>query len=235
MVNAEGRVETDRASRYLVQLGRHTGKMGHQGGHRPRAHHGGDTPPTVEHTEWSDTEGTITFAWGQCTLQATPDALTLRAEATDEEHLRRIQDGISRRVEMIGRRDGLKVAWHRPGAPQEKPGEVTGPAPASGDRAAERRRRLQTIGLIAAGGLVLVMHLGAFGAVLAASKWTEGVTKVVLVLILLKVVTLAAHGVLGGWAIRRRKRNATPVNPAVPDRLSDAEPGRAAAESSDRT
>ena len=47
------------------------------------------------HVEWSETHGTVTFGEGKITMQANPGALTLRAEAADEETLRRIQDLIT--------------------------------------------------------------------------------------------------------------------------------------------
>jgi len=51
---------------------------------------------------------------GQWTGRATPDTLTLRAEATDEKNLQRIQDLLAGRLEKIGRRDHLTVTWQRP-------------------------------------------------------------------------------------------------------------------------
>jgi hypothetical protein len=44
-------------------------------------------------------------------MQALPGTLRLRAEAADEESLRRIQDLITARLEKIGRRDQLTVRW----------------------------------------------------------------------------------------------------------------------------
>jgi hypothetical protein len=50
-------------------------------------------------------------------MQTAPDMLTLRAEATDEESLQRIQDLVAGRLERIGRRDRLTVIWQRTEAP----------------------------------------------------------------------------------------------------------------------
>lgn len=85
MPTAEARVETERASRYLVQLCRHATRMGPHLRHRRRAHDGEDmqAPPEVRHVEWSDTYGLVALSWGQWTMYASPDALTLRAEAAD--------------------------------------------------------------------------------------------------------------------------------------------------------
>jgi hypothetical protein len=96
---AEARVETERSSRYLVQLCRHVSKVG-------RAH-----SQTQARVEWSDDRGMITFDWGRCTLRALPGVLTLRAEASDEDALRRIEHRVADRLEQIGRRDRLAVAW----------------------------------------------------------------------------------------------------------------------------
>jgi hypothetical protein len=97
--------------------------------------------------EWSDTHGTVNFSWGQCTMQATPNTLTLRAEAADEEALQRIQDLLTGRLDRFGRREHLTVSWRRP----QEPGDATGTAPAPTTPAVARRKRHRTIGLTAAG------------------------------------------------------------------------------------
>ncbi len=123
MLTAEAQVETERPSRYLVQLCQHLNHKGRHLRHRPPPHLLGDAqpPPEVQaHVEWSDTDGIVSLSWGQCTMQATPDTLTLRAEATDEESLQRIQDLVTGHLERFGRRDHLRVNWHRPHAPTGK-------------------------------------------------------------------------------------------------------------------
>jgi len=109
--SSHAHIPTDRASRYLTQLGSHTGQMSRLPFHRTLRHGHGGTPSEVAHSEWSDTDGVITFGQGRCTLHAAEDALTLHAEAEDPEQLRRIQDGIARRLEGISRRDRLTVTW----------------------------------------------------------------------------------------------------------------------------
>jgi hypothetical protein len=69
MLVAEGRVETERASRYLVQLCRHV--------HLAAQHNHG----MQAQVDWSVDRGMISFGWGRCTLRADPAALALRAEA----------------------------------------------------------------------------------------------------------------------------------------------------------
>jgi len=123
MLTAEAQVETERPGRYLVQLCRHVSQMGQHLRQRPRTHVGGDAPPEVQHVEWSDTYGIVRLSWGQWTMQTTPDTLTLRAEATDEENLRRIQDLVAARLEIFGRRGQLKVNWQRFEAPTAQRGE----------------------------------------------------------------------------------------------------------------
>lgn len=135
MLTSEARIPTTRASRYLAQLCKHTGQLGqlgqlgHRMRHRPQGHGDGDGhrdghgaasgPPNVQRAEWSDTEGTIDFGQGRCSLRATADALVLRVEADDPRQLQRIQAGIARRLERIGRRDELVVMWGQ--APPETP------------------------------------------------------------------------------------------------------------------
>ncbi len=59
----------------------------------------------------------LSFGWGQCTMQASPGILTLRAEADDEGNLRRVQDVVARHLARFGRRDQLTVNWQRPQSP----------------------------------------------------------------------------------------------------------------------
>jgi hypothetical protein len=102
MLIAEANVETDRTSRFLVQLCQHLDKVG-------RAH-----PQMPAHVEWGDDRGVISFQWGRCTLHAFQGLLTLRAEAPDEDTLRRLEHRIGDLLERIGRRDRLTVAWTSP-------------------------------------------------------------------------------------------------------------------------
>ncbi|MBV8994676.1 MAG: DUF2218 domain-containing protein [Pseudonocardiales bacterium] len=99
MLSVEAQIRTDRASRYLIQLCRHVSRI--------PAHHGGrgqarrDVQPRVE---WSDTFGIITLVpWAQCAMHATPDTLTVHVEATDEDHLQRVQDLVAERLTTFGR------------------------------------------------------------------------------------------------------------------------------------
>jgi hypothetical protein len=123
MLTAEALVETEHPSRYLVQLCRHLSEMGQHLRHRPRTRDGGHAPPEVQHVEWSETQGIVRLSWGQWTMQATADALTLRVEAADEESLRRIQDLVAGRLEGFGRRDHLTVNWQRPQTRTVQPGK----------------------------------------------------------------------------------------------------------------
>jgi hypothetical protein len=112
----EAQIETERASRYLVQFCKHAAAMG-SGGHTPRMHlHGAMTRREVQvHVEWSDTRGTVTFTpWGQCTLAADAGTLTLRIEAGGEDGLHQIRDVITRDLERFSRRNPLTVTWWQP-------------------------------------------------------------------------------------------------------------------------
>ncbi|MGW0765696.1 DUF2218 domain-containing protein [Streptomyces sp. NPDC002676] len=195
MPACETRIATDRASRYLVQLCRHTDSMRGMR-HRAPAAHGGRRMPAVEHVEWSGTHGTVRFAEGRWTLDATAEALTLRVEADDEEALRKLRNGITGRLEKIGRRDGLTVTWQHPPTPA--------PLPAGGGKG--RLRGLAgPAGLVAVGVLVVALHLGVAGAVTAAPSWTDWAAGGVLALVALKVVFMAGHVVLGRAGLGRGK------------------------------
>jgi hypothetical protein len=114
MPASSAHVPTDRASRYLIQLCNHGSLMNRIVRHRPPVHghrHGDGSSPPIATAASSGTEGVIDFGWGRCTLHATIDTLTLRAEASDPRHLQQIQDGITARLQRIGRRDQLSVAW----------------------------------------------------------------------------------------------------------------------------
>ena len=123
MLTAEAHIQTEQPSRYLVQLCRHASLINH----KILQHHAAKAQvrPEVQHVEWSDADGTLTFSWGRCTMQAGPGTLTVRAEAASEENLQRIQDLIARNLERFGRRDHLKVNWQRPEAPTVQAGEAS--------------------------------------------------------------------------------------------------------------
>jgi hypothetical protein len=126
MLIAEAQVQTEQPSRYLVQLCRHAQQI-HRVRDRPHTHDGGDVqpPPEVQHVEWSETRGLVSFGRAQCTIQTTPGTLTLRAEATDEENLQRVQDIVAGDIERFGRRDHLTVNWQRREAPTVQLGQAS--------------------------------------------------------------------------------------------------------------
>jgi hypothetical protein len=104
--SAQTRIPTDRAGRYLVQLCQHLNQIS---GH---ARHGDASgPPPIRHVEWSDSHGVIEFAFGQCTLDATGDTLTVNLAAGDSNDLRKMQQTLTARLKTIGRRDNLVVTW----------------------------------------------------------------------------------------------------------------------------
>jgi hypothetical protein len=51
-------------------------------------------------------------------MQATPEMLTLRAEAADEQTLQRAQRLVTGHLDRFGGRDQLKVNWQRSPPPQ---------------------------------------------------------------------------------------------------------------------
>ena len=114
MLTAEADIPTEHAARYLARLCGHAGKMGTAGrrlGHRRPSHAHGEAPPEVRHVECSATAGTVSLDWGQWTMRALPGRLTVRAEAADQENLRRIQDLLTARLQKFGRREHLTVNW----------------------------------------------------------------------------------------------------------------------------
>lgn len=200
---AQVHVATERPSRYLVQLCRHISQMGRQSGHRPPSLHGGGKhiPPEVLHVEWSDTHGAVRLNWGQLTVQTAADGLTLRVEADNDEDLRRIQDLLAGRLEKIGRRDHLTVSWQQSEEPFDQADETAAAPPELPARAVPQRRNRRGALLAAVGLLVVVaLHLGLGGAVLAAPQWAGWTLGAVVAVVVAKVVVVG-----GVIAIRRRK------------------------------
>jgi hypothetical protein len=119
MLTAEADIETEHAARYLARLCGHLGKLGtaaHRMRHQPADRADGDEPPEVQRVECSGTEGSVSLSWGQWTMRASPGLLAVRAEAADEESLRRIQDLLTARLQKFGGREHLTVTWRRPAA-----------------------------------------------------------------------------------------------------------------------
>jgi hypothetical protein len=117
MPAAEARVETERAGRYLAQFCQHVSSINAKGPaiFRHRRRHGPDhaAPPAgaPPRAEWTEIHGTISFPGGTITLQATPDALIVRADAGTGPDLRRAQELAGGQLAIFGRRDQLTVAW----------------------------------------------------------------------------------------------------------------------------
>ncbi len=99
MLIAEASVETQRSSRYLVQLCRHLD-------HQAQSH-----PDVDAHITWDENRGVADFGWGRVTLRADRSALTLCVEASDEEKLARVKGLVTDRLMQFGRRDQLTVTW----------------------------------------------------------------------------------------------------------------------------
>lgn len=156
MPSMEARVPTDRASRYLVQLCRHSEQMS-RWRHRPPAGPGGGREAVaVREVQWSETLGVVRFDEGEWTLCATGDALLLRVDAVDQQALGRLQQGIAARLATIGRRDRLSVSWH-PTDPPSALSDQTATLSEAGAGTETRRRqaaRLGGVGVLAAGGVV---------------------------------------------------------------------------------
>lgn len=210
MLTAEARVETERPSRYLVQLCKHFDNKGRHLGHRPRAHGGGDARALREmqavaaqaQVEWSDTQGTVSLPWGRCQMQAGTGALTVHIEADDEENLGWLQDLVGGHIERFGRREELKVTWHGLEASTASPDEALSAAPEPRGGTSQRRWRGRTTALAAVGVVVIAIHLGLGGILLTNWQWTGWAVGAVLAIVFVKVVVLTG---LGRFVIRRAK------------------------------
>lgn len=216
MPTVQAHVATDRASRYLAQLCSHLHHMetmshhspvSHAGDHGESRHHGGDhdgspTRPMVEHVDRSDSYGSIRFTGGLCTLRATADALTLRIDADDEHTLQRLQDGLAGRLRKIGRRDRLTVTWHRTESSPPADGRSAEAEAASRPAVGQRRSRLITVGLVALGALIVLVHT-VLGGVLAVSVLEQWGVGVLVALVVVKVLIGGLHVVGGGFALRK--------------------------------
>lgn len=210
MLTAEATVRTERASRYLTQLCRHADHMRHRMPDALRPNGSTAAPPRVLHAEATDTEGTIAFDAGRCTLRATRDTLLVRIEAPDHQGRQRIQDGLTDRLEKIGRRDGVQVDWQPSDTPAAPSAPTDTPAAPAQQRPPRRRARGQVLTLAAVGVLVIALHLGLGGALLESAPWAGWAADLVLAAVALKLLAIAAHILLGRWAIRRRKTSKAP-------------------------
>ena len=92
-ISSTAHVQTAEAARYMKQLCRHFA-------HRV---------PAV----FDESEGTVTFEFGECQLQAGPAELLLRANAPDPASLERLEQVIGSHLERFAHRDGLTVEWSR--------------------------------------------------------------------------------------------------------------------------
>jgi hypothetical protein len=214
MPSADATISTDRSSRYLTQLCRHL-KQTSRMPHRPPPGEAVRGRPAVHQVDWSDTAGTIRFSDGTCSLRATSDTLTLHVDADDEDVLQRLQDGIARRLETIGRRDRLTVHWRRSDSASDAVRDDTAPddptdatASAADTIVIPRPRRVgRTLVMVGLAALAIVVHVGLFGNALAASPWASWGSNIVVAIILLKLAAVAVHVLLGRSAFRHRRRS----------------------------
>ncbi|TDW19591.1 DUF2218 domain-containing protein [Kribbella kalugense] len=93
----EGYAETERAARYVEQLGSHFGHG--PGGMKVLASAPGELVVDLGGATW--------------TLRSEPTRLELRVEADDPGVLRQFSERVTERIEKLGRRDHLKVHWQR--------------------------------------------------------------------------------------------------------------------------
>jgi hypothetical protein len=187
---AEARIDTDRPTRYLVQICKHAAAMGSGRGHQLRAHAEGvsATGPVTVRAEWSDTSGEVTFApWGTCHLQAGDTALLVRVQATNDDSLARIEEIVTADLGRFSRQE-LSITWHSIRAEPAEKQRITAKHPT-------RRLLRRTPWLLAlVGVLIVAAHLAAGGYVLTRWGWPLAV-----------VIAIAAVGMLavGGYHVTR--------------------------------
>ncbi len=92
-IRSTAEVATDKPVAYMRQLCKHFG-------HRVDASFGEDS-------------GYIQFEFGRCELHAADGTLTLGVSAADAESHERMERVTGSHLERFGRRDGLRVTWHR--------------------------------------------------------------------------------------------------------------------------
>ncbi|MGW1024693.1 DUF2218 domain-containing protein [Streptomyces sp. NPDC002577] len=211
MPTAEAHVETERPSRYLVQLCKHFSNKGRHLGNRPGGRHGGASPaltpaeirPDQIHVEWSDTHGTLELPWGRCTLEALPGSLVLRAEAEDAQNLRKLQDLLATHIGRFGRREQLTVDWQQDQPAVRQAEHADDPLRMSAQGETARRKHLAWAGVALIAAVAVAVHLGLAGAVLSGSRWAGWVVGAVLAVVAVKVTAVA---VLGRRLHRRRRQ-----------------------------
>ena len=91
MPTSKAEIATDRASRYLQQLCKH---FAHK------------LP-----VEFDLQRGRIEFSIGLCRLEASPELLTMEAEASDAETLAQLEGVVARHLERFAFREAPSVAW----------------------------------------------------------------------------------------------------------------------------
>ena len=114
MPSAETRIRTANAAAYLARLCGHLSKLAaasRSPWHGPRLHARGGQPPAVLRAEHTRDAGTVTLSWGQLTLRAAGDELTIRADADSQENLQRIQDMTAGRLAKFARREHPDIQW----------------------------------------------------------------------------------------------------------------------------
>jgi hypothetical protein len=188
MPTAEAHIPTRRASRYLVQLCRHLDQLKRLPHPASDPAPAGGSMPQVDDVHWSDTHGTVAVGQGTWVLDATPDALTVRVEAADQQSLRQVQAMLTNRIEQIGRRDRLAVTWRDPHTTGAEPD----PAPTTAEHATAARRR--TVLVVALAVLAVGAHIAVATTALAGVRWTSWAADAIVVIVAVKMATLALAG-----------------------------------------
>lgn len=61
--------------------------------------------------EWDDTQGQIHFPFGECLMQARPEAVFVQIETEDAEDFARLKFVVGDHIERFAKKDAVQVTW----------------------------------------------------------------------------------------------------------------------------
>lgn len=61
--------------------------------------------------EYTDTQGSVHFPFGECTMQASPEALTLHVEAATAEEFAILKEVVGGHLERFAKKEPIQVEW----------------------------------------------------------------------------------------------------------------------------
>lgn len=206
----EAVIPTEHARKYLGQLCRHASKMAGHSNTPPASHvpPASDSASAALHVACADASGTIRLGDGLCILRASDSVLLLRIEAPTADGLRRLQKGISHRLQIFGHRERLMIPWETAtaastGLPEVSPSSIASPAQVIVWWRSRLVRRIALVGVVA---LAVAVHLGLLGLTFGTVRWAEWGAGAIFAMVVLKVIiTGAVHFGGGSYALRHAR------------------------------